>query len=78
MGRRMGIDRARFTMPDEGEIRHDAIKYVKAQEFIRRMYKHRDVLSHNQMRDLRKIALDGDIMAANERMWKIIGGEAHG
>ena len=47
MGRRMGIDRARFTMPDEGEIRHDAIKYVKAQEFIRRMYKHRDVLSHN-------------------------------
>ena len=78
MGRRMGIDRARFMMPDEQEIKHDAIKYVRAQEFIRRMYKHRDELSHNQMRDLRKIALDGDIMAANERMWEIIGGEAHG
>ena len=74
----MGIDRARFMMPDEGEIRTDALRYVKAQEFIRRMYKHRDELSHNQMRDLRKIALDGDIMAANERMWEIIGGEACG
>ena len=72
--RSMGINRANIRpgFVDAEEIKVDQMRYVRAQEFIRRMHRHRHELTFDQMRDLRRIALDGDIMGANRAMWDIL------
>lgn len=72
--RSMGINRANIhpEIVDMGELKSEQVRYVRAQEFIRRMRRHRRELTFDQMRDLRRIALDGDIMGANRAMWDIL------
>lgn len=48
--RRELIDRA---MPDEREVRHEAVRYLKAHDFLRMLYKHNEHLTFEQMKRLR-------------------------
>lgn len=62
------IDR---PMPDQRAIRHDAMRYLRAQEFLRHLYKNK-VLTMDEKKRIRARALAGDVDGAMRELGDIV------
>ena len=74
MGRSMGINRARVEPPDAREIKRTADRYLHAQHFLLRLYSHKNEITADQLHDLRRQAISGDIEGAAKGLFDAIGG----
>lgn len=63
------IDR---PLPDQRAIRHDAMRYLRAQEFLRHMYKCK-LLTMDEKKRIRARALSGDVDGAMRELGDIVG-----
>lgn len=61
-------DNARKRVYSEAEIRHDAHKYLRAHMFIERLRKYSKELTMQEYKDLREIALNGDLDLAHKKL----------
>lgn len=72
MSRPMHNGWSREKLPDPNEIARDALRYVKANEFIRKLNHNSRWLTTPQMHELRNQALGGDVDGAFKRMSSLI------
>lgn len=71
MIRRLNRDRIDRPLPDQRAIRHDAMRYLRAQEFLRHMYKS-NVLTLDEKKRIRARALSGDVDGAMRELGDIV------
>ena len=64
MVRRVDRYKVNPVRQDRQEIAREAVRYLKAQDFLRMLYKHSQYLTRQQMKTLRGQALNGDIDGA--------------
>lgn len=71
MIRRLNRDMIDRALPDQRAIRHDAMRYLRAQEFLRHMYKCK-LLTMDEKERIRARALSGDVDGAMRELGDIV------
>ena len=71
MIRRLNRDKIDRALPDQRAIRHDAMRYLRAQEFLRHMYKCK-LLTLDEKKRIRARALSGDVDGAMRELGDIV------
>lgn len=61
------------TLPDQRAIRQDASRYLKAQAFLKTLYRMRGIVSRQEMKTLRGQAIAGDLDGAEKGLYTILG-----
>ena len=71
MIRRLNRDKIDRPLPDQRAIRQDAMHYLRAQEFLRHLYKNK-LLTLDGKRRIRARALSGDVDGAMRELGDIV------
>lgn len=71
MIRALNKDKIDRPLPDQRAIRHDAMRYLRAQEFLRHLYKNK-VLTLDEKKRIRARALSGDVDGAMRELSDIV------
>lgn len=71
MIRRLNRDMIDRALPDQRAIRHDAVRYLRAQDFLRHLYKNR-LLTMDEKKRIRARAMSGDVDGAMRELGDIV------
>lgn len=62
------LDRTQRQKVEEHDVRHSAHRFLEAHVFIERLRKYNKALTMQEYRDIRQMALDGNIDMAQEKL----------